>query len=152
VPSLPSWFEITYTPAESIVNYSLNSSVNYASTSWRLWGTNDDVMFYLVNESINEALVANVPKYYPITCTGYVCYYSFSKYYLELWEGFTNPVATLNLTFITYGTCEEVSFVGLGDDDIPKINRIALVGVVMASVCGFVIINHTRRKKGGDEQ
>ena len=96
VDTQPAYFEITYSPAGTVIWYALNSSVNYGDTTWTLYGTNDDLYFTLLNTTQHYVFVADTVYTMPLTCSG-----SYTKYYLELTDGFTTPAANLNITLNT---------------------------------------------------
>lgn len=76
-----------------VTNYSINSSVHYASTSWRLFGTNDGTTYLVLDNRTGIEL--NADKEWNSTFTCPTC---FKYYYFELEEGFDDDTAFLNIT------------------------------------------------------
>ena len=92
----PQWFVIYATPGVIIQPYGLNSSVDYAATSWKLYGTNtNSAPYILLDNQTDIAFAANVEQFFYITCPG-----NYSYYYLEFRSGFTDPSAfmLINIT------------------------------------------------------
>jgi len=138
----PTYFIVEYTPADTVIWYSINSSVNYADVSWTLYGTNDELYFTILNQTFHEALVADVVDAKPLTCYGL---YKF--YYFEM-EGFNNFAAPLNITLNTSGTSvAKIRFFPTSSGRKQQDRRVIGMALAVVGMGVFVFLGLRKKEK-----